>query len=74
MATAVQGGHSVRATQPMRKHRASDLRAPQAIENGALRHKQHHAGSSDGPVVFLQVKVLHELSASSVDQFVSGFA
>ena len=37
----------------MRKHCASGLRAPQAFESGALRHKQLHAGRSDGPVVLL---------------------
>ena len=37
----------------MRKHCASGLRAPQAFENGALRHKQLHAGKSDRTVVFL---------------------
>ena len=37
----------------MRKHCASGLRAPQAFENGALRHKQLHAGRSDGPVGLL---------------------
>ena len=64
--TAVQGGRSARATRgcvprrkkkslraSMRKHCASGLRAPQAFESGALRHKQLHAGRSDGPVVLL---------------------
>ena len=37
----------------MRKHCASGLRVPQAIENCALRHKQLHAGRIDGPVVLL---------------------
>ena len=40
----------------MRKQCASGLRAPQALENGALRHTQLHG----------QVKVFHELNASSV--------
>ena len=35
----------------MRTNCASGLSAPQGFENGALRHKQPHAGRSDDPVV-----------------------
>ena len=53
MTTATQGGRSVRAARARvlrrkkknsPRHCASGRRAPQAFENGALRHKQHHAG------------------------------
>ena len=37
----------------MRKQCTSGLRVPQAIENCALRHKQLHAGRSDGRLVLL---------------------
>ena len=60
-----QDGRSARATQacaPRRKketlrastrtHHVSGLRAPKAFKNGALRHKQLHAGRSDRPEVF----------------------
>ena len=42
-------------------------------KKGALRHKQLHAGRSDGSLVFLPNQVFHELHASSDDPLVSGF-
>ena len=37
----------------IRTHYVSGLRAPKAFKNGALRHRQLHAGRSDRPEVFL---------------------
>ena len=48
-----------------RKHCACGLRAPQAFEIGALRHKQRHAGRSDGPAVFLPGQGLPRTEAHS---------
>ena len=51
----------------MRKHCASGLRAPQAFEIGALRHKAASCWEKRRPrCVLCQAKVFHELKAFSV--------